>query len=83
MSDDWRHDAACRDEDPDLHFPLGTSGIHAQQIEAAKAVCRRCPVQLACLDWAADNPSLEGIWGGLMPGERRNYRRRQHRATAA
>jgi WhiB family redox-sensing transcriptional regulator len=83
MNHAWLNHAECRNEDPDLHFPLGTSGIHRDQVDEAKAVCRRCPVRDACLDWAVDNPSLEGIWGGLTVGERRNYRRRQHRTTAA
>lgn len=83
MSTDWRHNAACRETDPELHFPIGTSGIHQVQVEAAKAVCDRCPARPACLEWAVDNPSVEGIWGGLTDGERRNYRRRQHRAIAA
>jgi len=39
---DWRHVAACRDEDPELFFPIGTSGPALLQVEQAKAVCRRC-----------------------------------------
>ena len=41
---DWRHRAACRDEDPELFFPIGNTGPALLQIEEAKAVCRRCPV---------------------------------------
>ena len=41
---DWRHRAICRDEDPELFFPVGTSGPALLQIAEAKTVCRRCPV---------------------------------------
>nr|BFE68086.1 hypothetical protein GCM10020092_013870 [Actinoplanes digitatis] len=37
---DWRHHAICRDEDPELFFPIGTSGPALLQVEQAKAVCR-------------------------------------------
>jgi hypothetical protein len=39
---DWRDRAACRDEDPELHFPVGVSGPALLQIAEAKTVCRRC-----------------------------------------
>ncbi len=41
---DWRHESACRDEDPELFFPIGNTGPALLQIEEAKAVCRRCDV---------------------------------------
>ena len=40
--DDWRAVAACRDTDPDLFFPVGTTGPAIEQIESAKAVCAEC-----------------------------------------
>ncbi len=36
---DWRDHASCRDEDPELFFPVGTSGPTLLQIAEAKAVC--------------------------------------------
>ena len=49
---DWRHRAACLDEDPELFFPIGNTGPALLQIDEAKAVCRRCPVVDTCLKWA-------------------------------
>ncbi|MFI6228578.1 WhiB family transcriptional regulator [Micromonospora echinospora] len=73
--DDWRRRSACRDSDPELHFPTGTSGPALIQIEQAKANCRRCPVRDACLKWALDN-ATDGVWGGMTEDERRAYKRR-------
>ncbi|MEV0642768.1 WhiB family transcriptional regulator [Streptomyces sp. NPDC050619] len=74
--DDWRGHAACRDEDPDLFFPIGTTGPALVQLEQAKAVCRRCPVREPCLRWALDTGQTIGVWGGTSENERRALKRR-------
>jgi WhiB family redox-sensing transcriptional regulator len=76
---DWRHRALYRDEDPELFFPIGTTGPGLVQIEQAKAVCRRCPVVQSCLDWALRSGQDSGVWGGLSEDERRALKRRQAR----
>jgi WhiB family redox-sensing transcriptional regulator len=79
---DWRHRALCRDEDPELFFPIGTSGPAVTQIEQAKSVCQRCPVVQSCLDWALRSGQDSGVWGGLSEDERRALKRRQTRTRA-
>ncbi|MFC8089349.1 WhiB family transcriptional regulator [Streptomyces sp. NPDC057301] len=74
--DDWRDQAGCRHEDPDLFFPIGTSGPTLLQTEQAKAVCRRCSVREECLRWALDTEQFIGIWGGKSEDERRALRQR-------
>src|SRR5699024_11249711 len=66
---DWRHDAACRDEDPELFFPIGNFGPALIQIEEAKAVCQRCPVSSACLKWALESGQDGGVWAAPAKGE--------------
>lgn len=72
MTMDWRHRAECRDEDPELFFPVGTTGPALLQITEAKAVCYRCPVRAECLEWALSTGQNDGIWGGLSEDERRS-----------
>ena len=79
---DWRHKAACRDEDPELFFPIGNTGPALMQIEEARAVCHRCEVMDVCLRWAIDNGTEAGVWGGMSEDERRSHKRRQARARA-
>ena len=64
---DWRHEAICRDEDPELFFPVGNSGPALSQIAQAKLVCHRCPVTSPCLKWALETGQDAGVWGGLSP----------------
>jgi WhiB family redox-sensing transcriptional regulator len=76
---DWRKRAACKDEDPELFFPIGDVGPALPQIDEAKAVCRRCPVVDECLNWALTMGEDDGVWGGMSEDERRAIRRRDIR----
>lgn len=80
---DWRQRAACRDEDPELFFPIGDMGPARAQIEEAKQVCRRCPVIEPCLQWALETGQDAGIWGGMTEDERRALKRRRLRTRAS
>lgn len=76
---DWRHRAECLNEDPELFFPIGSSGPAMAQVERAKAVCQRCDVQEVCLKWALDNNQDAGVWGGMSEDARRTLKRRTAR----
>ena len=75
----WRRLAACRGDGPDAWFPVGTTGDAVAQIAATKAVCHRCPVRLACLQYALVSHQEDGVWGGYSEEERREMRRRWRR----
>jgi WhiB family redox-sensing transcriptional regulator len=79
---DWRHLAACREEDPELFFPIGTTGPALLQIEQAKAVCQGCAVIDDCLSWALESGQDSGVWGGLAEEERFALKRRGVRTAA-
>jgi WhiB family redox-sensing transcriptional regulator len=80
----WVQQALCRDEDPELFFPIGSTGPAAVQVEAAKQVCFGCPVRLECLEWALATAQDAGVWGGFSEEERRALRRaRRREATIA
>lgn len=72
----WRELAACRDSDPNLFFPVGTTGPAIDQIEEAKAVCRACIVREDCLQFSLQTNQEAGVWGGFAEDERRRLRKR-------
>lgn len=73
---DWRQGALCREEDPELFFPIGSTGPAALQVAEAKAVCRRCPSVDPCLTWALETNQDAGVWGATSEDERRTLKRR-------
>jgi WhiB family redox-sensing transcriptional regulator len=77
----WMDDAVCAAEKTDLWF-----SDHPGDQLAARRACRRCPVQLACLEYALDREQTIrawGIWGGLDAEERRQLLRRRPVRSAA
>ena len=85
-TDTWRANSSCRDTDPDLFFPVGTTGPALEQIAAAKAVCDSCEAKAPCLEFALTTNQDSGVWGGTSEEERRKLRRawvaQQRRAAA-
>lgn len=67
MAMNWRLHAACRHTDPDTWFP--TPGDNHTRNQALR-ICRACPVQQQCAQYAFHIDATEGIWGGLTPNQR-------------
>lgn len=80
---DWRNRAACREQDPELFFPIGDGSAAHEQILQATAVCARCPVRQQCLDFALTTEQTAGIWGGLTEAERRELHRSRRVAASS
>jgi WhiB family redox-sensing transcriptional regulator len=66
----WRSSAACRSADPDLFFPISSSGPSTAQVAEAKAICAGCRVRRECLAFALRTHQDHGVWGGLSEQER-------------
>ncbi len=79
----WRDGAACLGTDPELFFPIGTTGFAVEQIERAKAVCAKCDVVHQCLRYALDTDQETGVWGNTSEDERRALKRRANQSKRA
>lgn len=75
----WVEYAACRERDPEIFFPIGTTGPALQQVSEAKAICARCRVAADCLEEALRMDQGYGVWGGTTPEERRALLRAERR----
>jgi WhiB family redox-sensing transcriptional regulator len=71
---DWREAGACTKLDPDLFFPISSTGRALEQIAAAKAICGACLVRRPCLEFALEHDLSHGIWGGTTPQDRQAWR---------
>ena len=69
----WKNKGACVGIDQDIFFPE-----RGASTRLAKAVCRRCPVQEECLEYAVNNGEKFGIWGGLSERETSDTKEARH-----
>lgn len=76
ITTDWRELAACRESEPSLFFPVGSTGPALDQIAAAKKICTSCNVREGCLQYALETNQEAGVWGGYAEDERRRLRKR-------
>lgn len=73
---DWMSAAACHGETATFFPPHGEQADARAVREAqAAAICRTCPVILACRDYARRHRE-QGFWGGENDEERLEARRR-------
>jgi WhiB family transcriptional regulator, redox-sensing transcriptional regulator len=79
----WRSAGACLSADPDLFFPISSTGPAERQIARAKQICAECSVRRECLEFALSHKQIYGIWGGTTAEDRQRERRRKRRAAAA
>jgi WhiB family redox-sensing transcriptional regulator len=87
----WGARAVCRPGsgvDPETFWPLsvggrgdGDSATDMEQAADAIAICRQCPVQSDCLEFAIEHGEFGGIWGGMTPHQRAWYARHHRRAA--
>lgn len=75
--DDWRLSAACRGLDTSLWFPSEAGDSASNRL--AKRICKTCPVQPQCLQFALDNNEPWGVWGGMSARQRLDFQRRRLR----
>ncbi len=78
----WASQGACRDEDPELFFPISSAAFAPAQVARAKAVCARCRVTAQCLGYALATSQDGGVWGGTTEEERRALRQQRARGPA-
>lgn len=78
---DWVDRARCREIDPELFFPVGSTGPAADQAQEARTVCQMCTVRSECLEWALETGQDSGVWGGIAEEERRSMRRARRKAA--
>ena len=71
----WRTDASCRDSNPELFFPIGSTGGAEDQIAKARQVCLSCSAREACLKYALETNQDSGVWGASTAEYRRDLRR--------
>ncbi len=80
MDMQWMHTGNCNGYPPETFFPRDGVGV-----DVARGICKGCPVQGPCLEYALNNHIDHGVWGATSERERRRIlrrRRTEHASTA-
>lgn len=80
---EWINQAACAQLSPlqsdQLFFPLSPAGDRgrtaAMMTRKAQRICRECPVQHSCGEYALRYRIAHGIWGGMTEAQREHILR--------
>lgn len=78
---DWRNKAACVGAPQEVFFPTERK-FTSRTWQKARRFCAACPVKDECLSVALTVDVSEdrwGMFGGLTPSERRQFRRKAGR----
>ncbi len=68
-----RNNGVVCEKYPDAFYPedYGLESEAVRELESiAIKICRACPVQKLCLDYAISSSQRYGIWGGTLPSDR-------------
>ncbi|MGY5032953.1 WhiB family transcriptional regulator [Streptomyces sp. 900116325] len=70
----WQNEAACRGMNSSVFFsPASERGkARRRREEAARAICRDCPVSNPCGRFARASQQKYGVWGGYTERDRRS-----------
>lgn len=86
----WMEHGLCRNtviskwsgllSSPSWWWPESSDYGETDALEAIN-ICHDCPVRDLCADYAIANREEYGIWGGLMPADRKRIRAQRRRAA--
>jgi hypothetical protein len=68
----WMNDAQCLTREP-AWWDYDRGQLTRGNLEAIKT-CHACMVRLVCLNTAIENEYHHGIWGGMTPMQRHQYK---------
>ena len=70
----------CAQMDPEIFFPHPSD---REGIANAKTICNTCEFVDACLKYAVNEPSIQGIWGATTQRQRETIRAKLRRMQNA
>lgn len=75
----WQEQALCQEVAAEWFPAKGDR----EAADAAKRVCKLCPVRTECLEYALTYDEYAGVWGGLSERQRRAVKQARRKATVA